>query len=131
MILRARSCVVAIELMLRPLCAQSIDLAAIEPGPLLGFAQEIIGGCDALEFLPGLRIAGIEVRTELLGESAIRLLNFPGRVALLNAQDLIWVFFHRFLSKVLEAPGSCLASGYGLFRPALVNVTLSRLKSNI
>jgi hypothetical protein len=32
----------------------------------------------------------------------------------LNAQDLIWVFVHRFLSKVLEAPGSCLASGYGL-----------------
>src|SRR5450631_719341 len=92
MILRARSRVVAIELMLRPLSARSIDLAAIEPGPFLGVAQEIIGGRDLLEFLLGLPIAGVEVRMELLGESAIRLLNFPSRVALLNAQDLIWVF---------------------------------------
>jgi hypothetical protein len=58
-------------------------------------------------------------------------LNFPGRVASLNAQDLIWVFVHRFLSKVLKAPGSCLGSIYNWFRPALVNVTLSRLNSNV
>jgi len=59
MILRARSRVVAIELVLRPLCARSIDFAAIEPGPLLGVAQEIIGGRDLLEFLLGLRTAGL------------------------------------------------------------------------
>src|SRR5580693_1231543 len=131
MILRARSRVVAIELVLRPLCARSIDLAAIEPGPFLGVAQEIIGRRDLLEFLLGLTIAGVEVRVQLLGESAICVLNFPGRVASLNAQDLIWVFVHRFLSKVLKAPGSCLGSIYNWFRPALVNVILSRLNSNV
>jgi hypothetical protein len=57
---------------------RSIDFAAIEPGPLLGVAQEIIGGRDLFEFLLGLRIAGVEVRMELLGESAIRLLNILG-----------------------------------------------------
>jgi hypothetical protein len=32
---------------------------------------------------------------------------------------------------VLKAPGSCLGSIYNWFRPALVNVTLSRLNSNV
>jgi hypothetical protein len=75
MIFRARSRVIPIELVLRPLCARSIDLTAIEPGPFLRIAQEIIGRRDLLELLLGLTIAGVEVGMQLLGKSAIRLLN--------------------------------------------------------
>ena len=75
MVLCARSRVVPIELAPRPLCTRSIDLAAIEPVRSLRIAQEIIGGCDLLELLRLLTIARVEVGMQLLGKSAIRLLN--------------------------------------------------------
>jgi hypothetical protein len=48
------------------------------------------------------------------GRALLLASRFHGRVPSLHAQDLVWVFVHRFLSKVLKAPDSCLVSVYDL-----------------
>jgi hypothetical protein len=48
------------------------------------------------------------------GRALLLASRFHGRVPSLHTQDVVWVFVHRFLSKVLKAPDSCLVSGYDL-----------------
>jgi hypothetical protein len=82
---------VAIIALPRPLGARFIDLAAVEPGPLLGIAEKIIGGRHLLELFLGRLVAGVEVGMELLGKLAVGLLDVVLRGVLADAQETVGV----------------------------------------
>src|SRR5262249_3018941 len=76
---------------LRPFLAAGVDLVAIEARALLGIAQQRVGGRDVLELLLGLLVAGVEIGMELLGETAIGLLDVVRGRVLLYSQKLVWI----------------------------------------
>ncbi len=63
--------IVAIGLLRRPLLAVGVDLAAVEPGALIGVGQQFVGGRNLLEPRLRLGVAGIQVGMVLLGQLAV------------------------------------------------------------
>src|SRR5262249_3644938 len=82
---------IAIIPALRPFGSRCIDLAAIESRALLGIPQQVVGGCNLLELLLGLLVAGIEIGVQLFCELPIGLLNLLLGGILLHAQRLVGI----------------------------------------
>src|SRR5690606_562866 len=76
------------------LAAVRINLAAIILGALLGVAQQVEGGRDALEALLRDLVARILVRVQFLGQLAERLLDLVRARASGNAQFLVGIASH-------------------------------------
>ncbi len=110
---------VAIIVLLRPLLATGVDLAAIEAAALLGVGQKVIGRRDALEALLDIRLARIEVGMQLLGELAVRLLDRVLAVGLGDPQHRVGIVAHSG-SIVRRGPVMSTTS-----RPILVRSTVN------
>ncbi len=77
--------------------AAGIDLAAVEPRPLLGVGQQIIGGGHLLELLLDPLVAGIEIGMQPLGEPAVAALDVLGRGGAPDAERLVRIFHCRWV----------------------------------
>ena len=82
-------------LLLRMLLPAGIDLAPIVLGALILVVEDRISVGDLLELFLGLRVAGIEVRMQLLGELAVGLGNTAGVRRLRHTKNGIKILCHR------------------------------------
>ena len=74
--------------LLRP---RGVDLAGVEPPPLVRIGKQIVGGGDLLELLLGALVARVEVGVKLLGQLSVGLANLIGGRGLGDAKNLIGV----------------------------------------
>ena len=75
----------------RLLIALCVDLASVETLAAGLVAENGVGAGKFLERLFGLLVTGVQVRVQLLGETAIGLLNLVLRSVFLDAEDDIGV----------------------------------------
>src|SRR5262249_5702150 len=78
-----------------------VDLAGVELAPLLGIAEQVIGGRRLLEPRLHLLVAGVDVGMQLLRELAISLLDLVRRCARGNAECFV-----RVSHKIQSPPGN-------------------------
>ena len=75
----------------RLLRSRGVDLAGVEPSPLVRIREQIVGGGDLLELLLRPLVAGVEVRVKLLGELPVGLADIVGSRGLGDAKNLVRV----------------------------------------
>src|SRR5690606_18533282 len=81
-------------LVLRFFIAFGVNLASVVAPALHLVGQEVIGGAHLLEAVGHVGLAGIEVRVKLLGQLAVRRLDFLFGGRLGDAQNLVWILHH-------------------------------------
>ena len=82
---------VAIEAVLWPLHARCIDFAAIEPRPLVGVSQQVVGRRDFLELFLGPLVTRVKVRMQLFRQPPIGLLDVLLGRFFLHAQNCVGI----------------------------------------
>jgi hypothetical protein len=81
----------AVELAPGPLSTGGVDLAPVEPGPLVLVGEQVVGRRQLLEPRLGLRVAGVQVRVRGLRELAVGLADVLWRSGARHAQHLVRV----------------------------------------
>src|SRR5262249_37696763 len=77
-----------------PFGTGGVDLASVEARALLGIADDVVGGGNALEPLRGLGITRVQIGMELLGELAIGRADLVLRGVPFHSQGLIRILGH-------------------------------------
>ncbi len=83
--------IVAVKMLRRLFVALRVDLAGVETLAAGLVAQNGVGAGEFLERLFGLLVAGVEVRMQLLGETAIGFLDLVLRSVFLDAENDVGV----------------------------------------
>jgi hypothetical protein len=83
-----------VVLVLRPLLAGGVDLAAVVAPSLLGVREDVVGGGHLREALGDVGLVGIEIGMQLLGQAPVGALDLVLAGVALDAEDGVEIVAH-------------------------------------